>query len=105
MRTTRGAFCKSLANVLEKVGFSAVVVVLAGCASSGVVQTGPDTYVIAKSEWGFTSGAVHAARLTQEASDHCRSLGKVVKVTSIQKNDVELGKTPAAEVNFQCVAK
>lgn len=89
-------------NILR---MATVVVLLTGCASSGVVQTAPDTYMIAKSEWGFTSGAVHAARLAQEASDYCRSLGKVVKVTSIQKNDVELGKTPAATVNFQCVAQ
>lgn len=81
------------------------VVALAGCASSGVVQSGPDTYVIARSEWGFTSGSVHAARLTQEASDYCRSAGKVIKVTSVQKNDVQFGKTPAAEINFQCVDK
>jgi hypothetical protein len=78
---------------------------LVGCASSGVVRTGPDTYVIARSEWGFTSGAVHAARLSQEAADYCRSMGKLAKVTSIQKNDVEFGKTPAAEVNFQCIEK
>lgn len=81
------------------------VAALAGCASSGVVQSGPDTYVIARSEWGFTSGSVHAARLTQEASDYCRSAGKVIKVTSVQKNDVQFGKTPAAEINFQCVDK
>lgn len=81
------------------------VAALAGCASSGVVQSGPDTYVIARSEWGFTSGSVHAARLTQEASDYCGSAGKVIKVTSVQKNDVQFGKTPAAEINFQCVDK
>lgn len=78
---------------------------LAGCASSGVVQTGPDTYVIARSEWGIVSGSVHAARLTQEASDYCKNDGKVIQVTSVQKNDVAFGKTPAAEVNFQCIAK
>jgi hypothetical protein len=32
-------------------------------------------------------------------------VGKLAKVTSIQKNDVEYGKTPAAEVNFQCIDK
>lgn len=105
MRMTTWAFCRHFAVDMQKLQMAVAVAVLAGCASSGVVQTGPDTYVIAKSEWGFTSGAVHAAKITQEASDHCRSLGKVVKVTSVQKNDVELGKTPAAEVNFQCVEK
>lgn len=79
------------------------VIALAGCASSGVVQTGPDAYVLAKSEWGFTSGAVHAARLTQEAADYCNSLGKQIQVTDTKRNDVEFGKTPAAEVHFKCM--
>jgi hypothetical protein len=82
-----------------------LIATLAGCASSGVVQTGPNSYTIAKSEWGFTSGAVHAAKLSREAADFCNANGKVVNVTNVQKNDVEFGKTPAAEVNFQCVDK
>jgi hypothetical protein len=59
--------------------------------------------MIAKSEWGFTSGAVHKARLIQEASDFCQGRGKQVLVTSSTQNDVALGKTPAAEVQFRCV--
>ena len=76
---------------------------LAACANSGVVATGPDSFMIAKSEWGFTSGAVHKARLIQEASDHCRTMGTQVHVISSSQNDVEFGKTPAAEVQFRCV--
>jgi len=78
---------------------------LLGCASSGVVQTGANAYTLAKSEWGFTSGAVHAARLTQEAAEFCSAKGKQINVVSKSSNDVQLGKTPAAEVNFQCVDK
>ena len=76
-----------------------------GCASSGVVQTGQNSYMLAKSEWGFTSGAVHAARLMQEASEFCNAKGKQVNLISRSSNDVEFGKTPAAEVNFQCIEK
>ena len=78
-------------------------VALGACANSGVVATGPDSFMIAKSEWGFTSGAVHKARLIQEASDYCRAIGKQVEVTSTSQNDVALGKTPAAEVHFRCI--
>ena len=81
-----------------------VALSLAACASSGVVPTGQDSYMIAKSEWGFTSGAVHKARLLQEAWDFCQSRGKQVVITSTLQNDVALGKTPAAEVQFRCVA-
>ena len=78
--------------------------IVAGCANSGVVPTGPDSYMIAKSEWGFTSGAVHKARLLQEASDFCKGLGKQVVVTGTSQNDVQFGKTPAAEVQFRCLS-
>ena len=78
---------------------------LVGCASSGVVQTGPNAYMLAKSEWGFVSGAVHTARLIQDAADFCGAKGMQVSVTSTNSNDVQLGKTPAAEVRFQCVVK
>jgi hypothetical protein len=88
-----------------KRSYIALTLALAGCASFGVVQTGPDISTIAKSEWGFTSGAVHVARITQEAADFCRNSGKTIMVTGAQKNDVDLGKTPAAEVNFQCIDK
>lgn len=76
---------------------------VAGCAASGVVSTGPDSYMIAKSEWGFTSGAVHKARLMNEASEYCQGLGKQVLVTDSKANDVAFGKTPAAEVYFRCI--
>ena len=90
---------------LVSVIFLFVSLALVGCASSGVVQTGPNTYMLAKSEWGFTSGAVHTARLIQDASDFCNVKGMQVSVTSTNSNDVQLGKTPAAEVRFQCVVK
>lgn len=60
--------------------------------------------MIARSEWGFTSGAVHKARLLQEASDYCRGIGKQLVVTNTSQNDVSFGKTPAAEVHFRCIS-
>ena len=64
---------------------------------------GPDTYMIANSEWGFTSGSYQKAKVLKEASDYCRSLGKEVMPLSAKQNDVEFGKTPAAEVQFRCL--
>jgi hypothetical protein len=90
---------------MKKLSAIFFILSLAGCASSGVVQTGNDSYMLAKSEWGFTSGAVHTARLIQEASDFCKVKGKQINVTTTRNNDVEFGKTPAAEVHFQCVSR
>ena len=83
----------------------ALALTLIGCASSGVVQTGSNAYMLAKSEWGFVSGAVHTARLIQDASEFCSAKGKQINTTSSNSNDVEFGKTPAAEVRFQCIDK
>lgn len=73
-----------------------------GCANSGIVQIGPSTYMLAKSEWGFTSGAIHTARLMQDASEFCYAKGMRAILLSSSSNDVQLGKTPAAEIRFQC---
>jgi len=90
---------------MKKIIFPLLVVGLAACASSGVVQTGPNAYMLAKSEWGFVSGAVHTARLIQDASDFCSAKGMQISVKSTNSNDVQLGKTPAAEVRFLYVIK
>src|SRR3979490_571530 len=70
---------------------------LFACANSGVVPTGQDISLTAMSEQGFTSGAVHEARLLKEASEYCKSIGKQMLATSTNHNDGALGKTPAAQ--------
>ena len=80
-----------------------VTAILAACAHSGVVSIGPDTYMIANSEWGFTSGGVQKAKVMKEASDYCNSIGKQMLPISTGQNDVAWGKTPAAEVQFRCL--
>jgi len=77
---------------------------LNACAHSGVVPMGPDSYLIANSEWGFTSGSYQKAEALKEASEYCKSLGKEMLVVSINQNDVSWGKTPAAEVQFRCLS-
>lgn len=81
-----------------------VPLMLSACAHSGVVSIGPDTYMIANSEWGFTSGSYKKAKALKEASDYCRGIGKESLPISTKQNDVELGKTPVAEVQFRCLA-
>lgn len=80
------------------------VVILSACAHSGVVSIGPDTYMIANSEWGFTSGGVQKAKVMKEASDYCNGIGKQMLPISTSQNDVAWGKTPAAEVQFRCLS-
>lgn len=83
----------------------ALPVLLAACAHSGVVSIGPDSYMIANSEWGFTSGSVQKAKVMKEASEYCSSIGKLMLPISTSQNDVSFGKTPAAEVQFRCLSQ
>jgi hypothetical protein len=76
---------------------------LSACAHSGVVAIGPDTYMIANSEWGFTSGSYQKAQALKEASAYCKGLGREMLPISTSQNDVSFGKTPAAEVQFRCL--
>jgi len=83
----------------------AATTILSACAHSGVVSIGPDTYMIANSEWGFTSGGVQKAKVMKEASDYCNSIGKQMIPISTSQNDVAWGKTPSAEVQFRCLSQ
>jgi len=65
---------------------------------------GPDTYMIANTEWGLTTGSYQKAQALKEASAYCKGLGKEMLPISTSQNDVSFGKTPAAEVQFRCLS-
>lgn len=84
----------------------AAMAALAGCASTGIVQTGDGTYMVAKKSAAgvFTSGATVKAGLYQEASDFCAKDGKVVEtITATSANAIPFARMPQAEINFRCV--
>ncbi|MDQ1831737.1 hypothetical protein [Massilia scottii] len=81
-------------------------VLLAGCASSGPVQTGKDTYMIAKTSGGgmFVSGATVKADLIREGVAFCARNGKTLELISGEgKNAIPFARTSSAEISFQCV--
>lgn len=81
---------------------------LAGCASSGVVQTGQDTYMLAKSGAGgiFSSGAAVQADLYKEAGAFCEAKGMIVEtVSSEARNAIPFVRTNGADLTFKCVNK
>jgi hypothetical protein len=84
-------------------GVVAACALLNACAHSGVVKVAPDTYMIANSEWGFSSGAYQKAEAIKEGSTYCASIGREILVLDTSQNDVSFGKTPAAEVRFKCL--
>ncbi len=94
-------------NIVKSKGMLALCVLIQSCSSSsGVVKTGPDTYMISRSEKGFrgNSGAVKAAALS-EAEDWCQKRGKVMKVISAsQKDMVPMTSDASAEIHFKALA-
>lgn len=60
--------------------------------------------MIAKSEWGFTSGTDQKAELLRKANDYCKALGRRMEVDFTNQNDLAFRKTAGAEVYFRCVS-
>lgn len=91
----------------SKLILSMLLATLAGCASSGVVPVGQDTFMISKqSSTGFHSGASVKADIYREGSAYCESKGKEFQPVSDRWLDGIPGMAFAnAEVQFRCLNK
>ncbi len=81
----------------------AIAFAMTGCvSSSGVVQTGPDTYMISHSEKGTKLGPAMKAAALVEANEYCKSRGKIMKVIGSSQKDMVLFTSDAyAEIHFK----
>lgn len=84
-----------------------LVGMLAGCASTGVVQMEKDTYLIAKRspQLGFgppiaAKGEVHA-----EANAFCSKDGKAVETIKADETSSGFAKSAAFSLEFRCVSR
>lgn len=80
------------------------VLLLAGCASTGVVPTGDGTYMLAKRS-STDSGGEIMADLYREAGAHCAAEGKKMAQTSGKSKDTMPFRPGNAELHFRCVDK
>ena len=78
-----------------------------GCASSGPVPMGQDTFMITKqSSTGFHSGASVKADIYREAGEHCMKIGKQLQPVSDRQVDGMPGRSFAnAEIVFRCLSQ
>ena len=85
----------------------AAVVLLTGCASSGVVPMGQDTFMISKqSSTGFHSAGSVKADIYKEGSAYCASQGKEFQPVNDHGVDGVPGRSFAnVEVQFRCLSK
>ena len=84
-----------------------LIATLGACASSGVVPTGPDTYMLTKTSAGgvFVSGSSVKSDPYIEANKFCASKGLAVDtVDASSKNAFPFARMPSAELHFKCVA-
>lgn len=88
-----------------KTGLLAIFLVLIGCASSGPIPIGQDTFMITKqSTTGFHSGASVKAEIYREANEYCVKTGKQLQPVSDRQVDGVPGKAFAnAEITFRCL--
>ena len=81
-------------------------VALTGCAaSSGVVPTGNDSFLISRSEKAFaTTGSRVKADPLKEANNFCATTGRALEVLNNVQNDmIPFTSDNLAEVRFRCV--
>jgi Short C-terminal domain len=83
------------------------IVLLTGCASSGVIPMGQDTFMISKqSSTGFHSAGSVKADIYKEGSAYCASQGKEFQPVNDHGVDGVPGRSFAsAEVQFRCLTK
>ena len=82
------------------------LIFLNGCTTSGVTQTGPDSYMGRAHSTLFTidpGGAGAIANAIKLASAHCAELGKhhVIKNTQTSK----VGSGAQAIINYECLSE
>jgi hypothetical protein len=95
---------KALRSLAIVVG---IVVCICGCATTGtngVVQIGPDTYMIGGlGKFTDFSGSAVKARLYQQAAEFCRSKGGEMIPLNSTAQDSKYGQYASAEIQFKCV--
>ena len=82
-----------------------LVILLAGCASTGIIPMDQDSYLIGKKDGtlGLGVSLSNKAAVYQEANDFCRGKGlevKTLQVTTTPARPAQLGST---ELHFRCV--
>lgn len=93
---------------MNRLAWTCVAVILTGCASSGIVPTGRDTFMVTKKGAGgaFTPGEQVKADLYIEANAHCAKTGQVVEtIEATSENGIPFARMPSASITFRCAPR
>lgn len=82
-----------------------VAAVLTGCASSGPVPIGKDSYMLSGTgAWSWSSGAALKGDLYREAGAFCKSQAKQIQPINTAANNGSFSQFAQAELQFRCLA-
>jgi hypothetical protein len=90
-----------------KIVLCVVILFLAGCASTGVVQTGSDTFFIGKKDGtpGLGVSLSNQAEVYREANDFCFLRSLSVETVSLDTTPARLAQLGSTELYFKCVSR
>ena len=88
-------------------GAAIASIALLGCANTGVVVTGKDTYLIAKKspQLGFGPPIGIKGEAYTEANEFCAKEGKVVDTVRLEQTNSGFARAAAVSLEFRCIPK
>lgn len=93
---------------MKKLLAISVVLLLSGCASTGVVPVGQNKYMIADSSGMYWEGGSVMKNIVQEGTAFCAKQGKQFELLEKKTDDYQMGtifggrKKASAEIYFTC---
>jgi hypothetical protein len=93
--------CRAFAALLP------LTLVIAACASTGVVPADRDTYIVSESKLtvGFSRPVRQTASVYRQANKFCAKQNKQVETVNLDQVDSGLGRQASASLQFRCVPK
>ena len=82
-----------------------LLISLVGCASSGAIRTGKDTYVITKRSMqvGMGRPVMAEAAVYREANEFCARQNKTMEVVEIDVQNSAFARPGSVSLHFRCV--
>lgn len=84
-----------------------LIIALVGCSSTGVIESGADSFIVSKrsAQVGFGEPIAAKADILQQANAHCAKLGKVIERIREESQPSGFGRPGSATLEFRCVSR
>jgi len=81
------------------------VLLVSGCASTGIVPMDRDTYMVSKraAQAGFGPPVAAKADIYRQANEFCAAKGQKVETINYEGTDSGFGRPASASLQFRCV--